>query len=144
MLHIGSACLCYSRAMRRFITITIATLLSFQAVYADAASLMDRTGRWICEPDNPVWPQILIDFEEDAYRRCDQNTCVTYPIVSIVAEGGEVTVRFAPGAVLRTRHQGGPYREQMPVIGSTLVKIGACAFRGTDDVYPLDKVGKSQ
>ena len=93
---------------------------------------------------NPSSPQILIDFEEDAYRRCDQNTCVTYPIVSIVAEGGEVTVRFAPGAVLRTRHQGGPYREQMPVIGSNLVTIGACAFRGTDDVYPLDKVGKSQ
>lgn len=126
--------------MRRPLSIVLVLLLSAGAVQAGTQGLTDRNGRWICTPANPAWPQVLIDFEEDAYRRCDQNTCVTYPIMNISADEGGVRINFSHDAALRTQDAGGPYRESMTVAGTALVTTGQCAFHGTGDIYPSDRL----
>jgi hypothetical protein len=63
--------------------VSAAVVFVAQAALADEARLSECSGRWVCQPDNAAWPQVLIDFTEDAYRRCDQNTCVTCSIGTV-------------------------------------------------------------
>lgn len=135
-----AARICYTARMIRFLTMAVAAVLFAGPAAADAARLSDMQGRWVCTPENKTWPQLLIDHEEAVYRRCDQNTCVTYPITGIQMDGERVTVGFAPGSALHTLDQGGAYRETMQVAETRLETSGNCAFRGTDDIYPPESV----
>lgn len=109
--------------------------LSVQTAMAADARLSDGAGRWVCQPDRPEWPQILIDFTEDAYRRCDQNTCVTYPLEAAVLDNGRFHIHFAPHADFETTNAGGLYRELIVLGGNRVETTGVCAFRGLEDVY---------
>lgn len=102
---------------------------------AGQARFTDAAGRWVCQPDQAAWPQVLIDFTEDAYRRCDQNTCVTYKLGTPTATDGMFRIRFSPGGDFETADTGGPYRETIVVAGQTIRTTGHCAFRGVADIY---------
>lgn len=109
--------------------------LSAQTVLASDAGLSDATGRWVCQPDQAGWPQVLIDFAEDAYRRCDQNTCVTYPLGNPVHKDGMVHIQFAPNGGFDTSNAGGRYVERIDQSGTISRTAGICTFRGLADVY---------
>jgi hypothetical protein len=114
--------------------------LSAQAVLAETGHFADASGRWVCKPDQPHWPQILIDFTDKAYRRCDQNTCVSYDIESLQIENSAAIIGFAPRAVLKTGETGGTYRETM-YLGDQVTEItGFCAFRADSEVYDLNQI----
>ncbi len=122
------------------IAIAVAIVFSIQSVAAETSRISDRIGRWICEPDNPAWPQVLVDFEESAYRRCDQNTCVSYPIPNIEQHTDAVVLAFAPGAFMRVPDTGGRYRETLSTSGQLMHMRGQCAYRGTSDIPDPDAV----
>ena len=94
-----------------------------------APSLAERMGRWVCLPDDPAAPQILVDFEEGVYRRCDQNICSQYDILSVRRLPEATEVAFAPGAMLRTGDAGGRYTETRITGGATLTMAGMCSFQ---------------
>jgi hypothetical protein len=113
-----------------------ALVLLFAATPAFAVSVADATGRWICRPADPAWPQILIDHTEDAYRRCDQNTCVTFEIASIEADTARVTVHFGAGNHLAVASDGADYFETLRIGDAIVHTSGACAFNGDAPYTP--------
>jgi len=122
--------------MRTKTRLLAATLcLMIQPALASEARLSDGVGRWVCQPDRPAWPQVLIDFADDAYRRCDQSTCVTYPLGSPTLEDGMVHIQFAPNGGFDTADTGGRYREMIVLSEQTIETTGRCDFRGLADVY---------
>lgn len=108
---------------------------TIQPALASEARLSDFAGRWVCQPDQAAWPQVLLDFADDAYRRCDQNTCVTYPLGIPMIKDGMAHVRFAPNGDFKTTNTGGPYRETIVLSGQVVETSGHCEFRDLDDVY---------
>lgn len=119
--------------------ISLGLFMIVQAAVADTTRLTEKSGRWVCQPDNPAWPQVLIDFSEDAYRRCDQNTCVTYEIRDLQADtsGASQTVQilFGESSHMTTEDRGGVYRERLERAGMTTKTTGVCAYRGDGDIY---------
>lgn len=124
--------------LKSFLTF-LGLIVFAQAAIADDPRLTDMSGRWVCQPDNPAWPQLLIDFTEEAYRRCDQNTCVTYGIESLQTDAGSehdiVHIRFAENGELETRDLGGTYRETLILTGAIIETTGSCQYRGLEDIY---------
>lgn len=119
----------------RFFYLATVICLSAQTAMAADARFSDGTGRWVCQPDRPEWPQVLIDFTEDAYRRCDQNTCVSYSLEEIALENDRIHIQFAPHAGFESGNTGGRYRELIVLAGIEIETNGSCAFRGFGDVY---------
>lgn len=110
-----------------------------QVALAETGRLTEQSGRWVCHPTSPAWPQILIDFTEKAYRRCDQNTCVTYPLHEIRpgtdGNSSTVEVRFGAQGRLITGDYGGAYQEHLVNAGMTTRTMGHCGYRGHGDIY---------
>ena len=120
--------------MRRTLLATLICLTAQTAMAADAR-FSDGAGRWVCQPAQPEWPQVLIDYTEDAYRRCDQNTCVTYPLDELTLENSRIHIRFAPHGDFETGDTGGKYREVIVLAGNEIETHGVCSFRGLEDIY---------
>ncbi len=121
--------------MLRVFVIAATVAFSAQTALAADARLNDGAGRWVCQPDKADWPQVLIDFTEDAYRRCDQNTCVTYSIGTVHLDDMTARIEFAPHATFKTANSGGSYQETIKIAGATLQTSGVCAYRGLEDIY---------
>jgi hypothetical protein len=100
-----------------------------------AMTFDDAAGRWLCRPTDPLWPQILVDFEEDAYRRCDQNTCVSYVIAAFETGPDATTIRFGGDANLVVRRDGSAYFETLFVGDGTVHRRGACEHLEPGAVY---------
>lgn len=115
----------------------LATVICLAAQTALAADprFSDAAGRWVCHPDQPEWPQVLIDFTEDAYRRCDQNTCVSYPLDKLALENSRIHIQFAPHGDFESADTGGEYRELIVLAGTGIETSGMCTFRGLEDIY---------
>lgn len=114
--------------MRLFLSSLVIALAA--SPLAAAPSLTAQLGRWVCLPDDRTAPQVLVDFEERVYRRCDQNTCTTYDILAVRPAGDALEIAFAPQAYMRVSDDGARYHERMTV-GDTIVRTaGSCRFRG--------------
>ena len=85
----------------RLIVLSLAILLAATSIAAAAPSLAAQEGRWVCLPDDQTAPQVLVDFEENVYRRCDQNTCTNYDILTVQRDAKTTEISFAPGAIMR-------------------------------------------
>ncbi|MBO6781817.1 MAG: hypothetical protein JJ899_00830 [Alphaproteobacteria bacterium] len=125
--------------MLKAVALAAAGILVAQNALADTVLLSDRQGRWLCLPDDPAWPQILIDFEEDAYRRCDQNTCVSYLIGKIEKSDDKTRLSFSAKAQIELPDAGGPYREVTAFAGAPMLTRGQCAFHGLSDLYDPER-----
>jgi len=68
--------------MHRSLILLSVWLVAPQVALA-APLLSVQQGRWVCLLDDQSAPQVLVDFTENVYRRCDQNTCVTYDILAV-------------------------------------------------------------
>ena len=114
----------------RSIFLSLAILFAATSIAAAAPSLAAQEGSWICLPDDRTAPQLLVDFEENVYRRCDQNTCASYDILAVRRYRDATEVSFAPGAVMRADDDGSRYTEIRTIGGATITSSGACTFRG--------------
>ena len=123
--------------MRRILFI-LAMFLAFLTAAGATPQLSSQTGRWVCLPDSEVAPQVLVDFEEKAYRRCDQNTCVSYDILAVRRHGDLTEIAFAPDAVMRAADDGARYSEVLQRGETTLITSGACTFR--DEATAIDTI----
>ncbi len=113
----------------RLFFLSLALLVAATVAAAAAPSLAAQQGRWVCLPDDQAAPQVLVDFEENVYRRCDQNTCVSYDILAVRPKANSTEVAFAPGAVMRADDNGGRYTETLIRGGTPITSSGTCAFR---------------
>ena len=129
--------------MLKAFILSLAYVTVGQAALAETVRLTEQSGRWVCQPDSPGWPQILIDFTEKAYRCCDQNTCVTYPLREIRYgtdnDSAAVLVRFGEQGRLIKGEYGGAYQEHLVSAGMTTRTTGNCAYRGHGDIYEPQK-----
>ena len=116
----------------RTLLVAMALLLAFPSPTSAAPALADRDGSWVCLPDEQTAPQVLIDFTENIYRRCDQNTCSLYDIVVVRQEGEVVEISFAAHARLRADNAGGRYTETLKFGETTITSSGSCSFRGNE------------
>lgn len=114
----------------RAILFTLLSLLATTPAAAAGPSLAAQDGRWVCLPDDPAAPQVLVDFEENAYRRCDQNTCTSYDIQSVRRHGAVTEILFAPDSRLRAIDTGGQFTELRKAGDAIVVSTGTCAHRG--------------
>ena len=114
----------------RLIFLSLALLVAATVAAAAAPSLAAQQGRWVCLPDDQTAPQVLVDFEEKMYRRCDQNTCVSYDILAVRPKADSTEVAFAPGAVMWSDDNGGRYTETLTRGGTPNTSSGTCAYRG--------------
>ncbi len=105
-------------------------LFAATSIAAAAPSLAAQEGSWVCLPDDQISPQVLVDFEENVYRRCDQNTCASYDILSVRRTDEATEISFAPGAIMRADDDGGRYTEFRTTGGATITSSGGCTFRG--------------
>lgn len=125
--------------MLKPVLISLSVVMVVQAAVADTSRLTEKSGRWVCHPDDAAWPQVLIDFTEDAYRRCDQNTCVTYAIHNLHSDidgtSDAVRIQFGENGQMTTDDHGGAYWERLVRAGMTTETTGVCAFRGDGDFY---------
>lgn len=99
---------------------------------ADAPSLAAQDGAWVCLPDDDTAPQVYVDFEENVYRRCDQNICSLYDIASVRRSSGKTEIAFAPGAVMSADDDGSRYTESLVFGATTVTSTGRCSFRSGD------------
>ena len=114
----------------RLILFSFALLFASTVAAMAGPSLAAQQGRWVCLPDDQIAPQVLVDFEENVYRRCDQNTCASYDILA-VRPGREATeISFAPGAIMRADDNGSRYTETLIRGGTAITSSGSCTFRG--------------
>ncbi len=74
----------------------------------------------------------VVDFEDKVYRRCDQNTCVSYDILFVRPHAESTEVSFAPSAIMRADDDGSRYTETLTIGGTPITSSGTCAFRGGD------------
>lgn len=116
----------------RLIILSLTILIAATSIAAATPSLAAQEGRWVCLPDDQTAPQVLVDFEENIYRRCDQNTCTSYDILSVRRHPEATEVSFAPGAILRADDDGARYTEILNRGGSTITSTGSCSFRGNE------------
>jgi hypothetical protein len=116
----------------RLILLFFVLLFAATVSAADAPSLVAQQGRWVCLPDDQTAPQVLVDFEENVYRRCDQNTCVSYDILAVRPHAESTEVSFAPGAIMRADDDGSRYTEILTRGGATITSSGSCTFRGNE------------
>lgn len=114
----------------RMILLSLAMLFAAIASAAAAPSLAAQQGRWVCLPDDQTAPQVLVDFEENVYRRCDQNTCVSYDILAVRPDREATEVSFAPDAHMHADDGGGRYTEFLTLGNATITSSGSCTFRG--------------
>lgn len=112
----------------RAILVSLALLLAATSIAAAAPSLADREGRWACLPDDQTAPQVYVDFEEKIYRRCDQNICSEYDILSVQRKTDSTEVAFAPGAFMSADHDGHRYTETLKFGETIITSSGACTF----------------
>lgn len=130
----------------RLIFLALAMLLTATSIAAAAPSLAAQEGRWVCLPDEQTAPQVLVDFEENVYRRCDQNTCVSYDILAVRPHSEATEVSFAPGAIMRADDDGSRYTEFLTAGGATITSSGGCTFRGgapEPDAFEKEKTRQS-
>lgn len=116
----------------RLILLSLTMLFAASSVGLAAPSLAAQEGTWICLPDDQTAPQVLVDFEGNVYRRCDQNTCSSYDILAVRRHADVTEVSFAPGAVLRADDGGSRYTEIRSTGGATITSSGGCTFRGQE------------
>ncbi len=116
----------------RLIVLSLAMLFAATSIAAAAPSLAAQEGSWICLPDDQIAPQVLVDFEENIYRRCDQNTCSQYDILGVQRYPDATEVSFAPGAIMRADDDGSRYTETVSFGNLTITSSGACTFRSSE------------
>lgn len=116
----------------RLILLSLTLLFAATSIAAAAPSLAAQEGSWVCLPDDQSAPQVLVDFEENVYRRCDQNTCSQYDILAVRRASDTTEISFAPGAMLRADDGGNRYTEIRITGGKTITASGACTFRGLE------------
>jgi hypothetical protein len=116
----------------RFILLSFAILLAATSIAAAAPSLAAQEGSWVCLPDDRTAPQVLVDFEENVYRRCDQNTCSSYDILAVRRHADTTEISYAPGAVMRADDDGSRYTEIRSTGAATITSSGTCSFRGQE------------
>lgn len=121
--------------MRAMIAISVLITARLVASAAADPAITDASGQWFCQPDDPRHPQIQIDFIEDAYRRCDQHICSTYPLSPVEALGQDIRITFGDVGILDARANGARYTETVTVGTSRIVSRGSCAFRSLDELY---------
>jgi hypothetical protein len=92
-------------------------------------SLAAQEGSWICLPDDQTAPQVFVDFEENIYRRCDQNICSQYEILAVRRKPDATEISFAPTAKFSADDAGGRYQESLKFGDAILTTSGACTFR---------------
>lgn len=120
----------------------VCALLAFSSAAAAEPSLADRQGVWVCLPDDPAAPQVYIDFEENAYRRCDPNICSSYEILNITRRSHINYIWFTPDAQMEVDDAGSHYSESMAFGAATVKSTGSCRFRDTasePDRFMLEK-----
>ncbi|MFT5181339.1 MAG: hypothetical protein ACI8S3_001221 [Alphaproteobacteria bacterium] len=115
----------------RLIFLTLTILFAATSIGLAAPSLAAQEGSWICLPDDQVAPQVFVDFEENIYRRCDQNICSQYDILAVRKKPEATEVAFAPGAVMSADDDGSRYTETLKQGDITSTTSGACTFRGS-------------
>jgi len=116
----------------RLIILSLTLLFAATAIAAAAPSLAAQEGSWVCLPDDQTAPQVLVDFEENVYRRCDQNTCSSYDILAVRPHPDATEISFSPGAHMRADDDGARYTESVTRGGATITSSGSCTFRGLD------------
>ena len=116
----------------RMILLSLAMLMVATSVAMAAPSLAAQEGSWICLSDDPIAPQVLVDFEENIYRRCDQNTCSLYDILGVRRHRNTTEVSFAPGASMRADDDGSRYTETLVLGNAMITSSGECTFRGKE------------
>lgn len=129
----------------RMILISLVLLLAATSIAAAAPSLAAQQGRWACLPDDKTAPQVYVDFEENIYRRCDQNICSQYDILAVRQKPEATEVAFAPGAFMSADDNGRRYTETLKLGETTITTSGACSFRGNEpEPDALEKVETRQ
>ena len=107
----------------------VGALFAVSSATAVEPSLADREGVWVCLPDDPAAPQVYIDFEENAYRRCDPNICSSYEILNITRRSHINYIWFTPDAQMQVDDAGSHYSETMAFGAATVKSTGSCTFR---------------
>lgn len=98
-----------------------------------AQSFSQQDGRWACRPDQGYVPQVLVDFDEGLYRRCDESTCTEYHILSATGDGnGKVRIAFTKASYFEADTAGVEFAEFLTVGPRTIVSRGSCEFMGSD------------
>lgn len=116
----------------RLILLTFSIVFVLSSAAVAAPSLFAQEGKWVCLPDDSLAPQVLIDFEENVYRRCDQNTCSLYDILDVQRQAAGTVVSFAPGASLVVPNSGGRYTESLTLGASKITSTGECSFQNIE------------
>lgn len=114
----------------RLIFLALTMLLAATAIASAAPSLAAQEGSWICLPNDQAAPQVFIDFEENIYRRCDQNICSQYEILAVRQKAEATEISFTANAVFSADDAGGRYQESLKFGDTILTTSGACTFRG--------------
>ncbi|NNE83082.1 MAG: hypothetical protein HKN28_03840, partial [Alphaproteobacteria bacterium] len=110
-----------------------ATTIASAAPSATAQpSLAAQTGSWVCLPDDKTAPQVFVDFEENIYRRCDQNICSQYEILAVRQKPDATEISFSPTAIFSADDAGGRYQESLKFGDAILTTSGACTFRSDE------------
>lgn len=129
----------------KLICLTIAMLLATTAIASAAPSLAAQEGSWICVPDDQTAPQVFVDFEENIYRRCDQNICSQYEILAVRQKPETTEISFTPNAIFSADDAGGRYQESLKLGDTIVTTSGACIFRGNQpepDVFEKEEMRK--
>ncbi|MDA0653285.1 MAG: hypothetical protein O3C49_08425, partial [Proteobacteria bacterium] len=116
----------------RWIFLSLILFFAATSIAAAAPSLAAREGQWVCLPDDDTAPQVLGDFEENIYRRCDQYSCSQYDILGVRQLPEATEVAFASGAILSADDDGGRYTETLDFGDTAISASGTCSFRGDD------------
>lgn len=129
----------------RLIFFTIAMFLAATSIASATPSLAAQEGSWICVPDDQTAPQVFIDFEENIYRRCDQNICSQYEILAVRQKPDTTEISFTPKAIFSADDAGGRYGETLKLGNTIVTTSGACTFRGNQpepDVLEKEEIRK--
>lgn len=118
---------CRSAAFRVVLAVASAVVLLGPT---NAANLEDQQGQWTCLSPAPLAPQIQIDFEDSEYRRCDQNICSAYAMVSSDVSfhdgGAIIEIAFTTMATFRANSDGSHFSEKIVRGPTEYVIEGTC------------------
>jgi hypothetical protein len=117
--------------------------LAATAIASAAPSLAAQEGSWVCLPDDQTAPQVFVDFEENIYRRCDQNICSQYDILAVRQKPDATEISFSATAIFSADDAGGRYQESLKFGDAILTTSGACTFRGDEpepDVIEIEEM----
>lgn len=125
----------------RLIILCLTLLFAATTIVAAAPSETPQGGSWVCLPDDQTAPQVLVDLEENIYRRCDQSTCASYNILGVQRHPKATQISFAPGAIMRVADDGSRYTEILDAGGAAITSSGTCTQRVSEpDTAKVNKI----